>query len=136
MVAQEGKGDTPEREKAVSFNIPEDKHEAASAQPSVTPQEISFPASSKHPSPPSLKLNVEVHFSTPQIELIPSLNEVHSNLGDVSSALIEVLRHVRWWVGPNAGTALYESFEVNGAIASMQESIEQAIYGETHKERF
>lgn len=72
---------------------------------------------------------VDIKFSIPRIMLEPSLDEVYSQLLDVSSALLEVLRHVKWWLGPSVGRNLYDMLELNGVVKSMQSGILQAIQG-------
>ena len=61
--------------------------------------------------------------------LEPSLDEVYSQLMDMSSALLDVLKHIKWWLGPSAGKNLYDMLELNGVIKSMQSGILQAIQG-------
>lgn len=72
---------------------------------------------------------VDVKFSIPRVLLEPSLDEVYSQLMDVSSALLSVLKEVKWWLGPSSGRPLYELLELNGVIESMQNGILQAIQG-------
>ena len=76
-----------------------------------------------------LQMVVDIKFSIPRVVLEPSLDEVYSQLMDVSSALLDVLRHVEWWLGPSAGKNLYDMLELNGVIKSMQSGILQAVQG-------
>ena len=62
--------------------------------------------------------------------LEPSLDEVYSQLMDVSSALVGVLRHIKWWLGPSMGRNLYDMLELNGVIRSLHSGVLQAIQGE------
>ena len=73
---------------------------------------------------------IDIKFSIPRVVLEPSLDEVYSQLIDVSSSLVNVLRQVKWWLGPSAGRPLYDMLEVNGIIESMQNRILQAIQGQ------
>lgn len=73
---------------------------------------------------------VDIKFSIPRVVLEPSLDEVYAQLMDISSALLGVLRHVKWWLGPSAGKNLYDMLELNGVVKSMQSGILQAIQGE------
>lgn len=77
----------------------------------------------------TIQLVVDIKFSIPRVLLDPSLDEVYSQLMDISSALLDVLRHVKWWLGPSANKPLYEMLELNGVIKSMQGVIFQAIQG-------
>lgn len=79
-----------------------------------------------------LQLVVDIKFSTPRVVLEPSLDEVYSHLMDISSALVGVLRHVKWWVGPSVGRNLYDMLELNGVIKSLQSGVLQAIQGRSH----
>ncbi len=72
---------------------------------------------------------MDINFSIPRVVLEPSLDEVYSQLTDVSSALLDVLSHIKWWLGPSAGKNLYDMLELNGVIKSMQDGILQAIQG-------
>lgn len=73
---------------------------------------------------------VDIKFSTPRVVLDPSLDEVYSQLMDISSALVGVLRHVKWWLGPSMGRNMYDMLELNGIIKSMQSGVLQAIQGQ------
>lgn len=77
-----------------------------------------------------LQLVVDIKFSIPRVVLEPSLDEVYSRLMDVSSAILDVLRHIKWWVGPNSGKNLYDILEVNGVVETMRSGILQAIHGQ------
>lgn len=77
-----------------------------------------------------LQLVVDIKFSIPRVVLEPSLDEVYSQLMDVSSALLDVLRHIKWWLGPSAGKNLYDMLELNGVVKSMQSGILQAVQGQ------
>lgn len=77
-----------------------------------------------------LQLVVDIKFSIPRVVLEPSLDEVYSQLMDISSALLEVLRHIKWWLGPSAGKNLYDMLELNGVVKSMQSGILQAVQGQ------
>jgi len=97
------------------------------------PDTKSITNSPPHPSPTvssPLQLVVHVHFSTPRVELDPSLEEVHSYLAHISSTIVNVLHQITWWVGPNTGRSLFYVFEVNGAVESMQDNVLQPIRGE------
>lgn len=72
---------------------------------------------------------VDIKFSIPRVVLEPSLDEVYSQLMDVSSALLDVLRHIKCWLGPSAGKNLYDMLELNGVVKSMQSGILQAVQG-------
>ena len=97
------------------------------SHPRPTPT-VSPPRPTPTISPP-LQLVVHVHFSTPRINLDPGLEEVHSYLAHVSSTIVNVLHQITWWVGPNTGRSLFNVFEVNGAVESMQDNVLQAIRG-------
>jgi hypothetical protein len=72
---------------------------------------------------------VDIKFSIPRVVLEPNLDEVYSLLMDISSTLLDVLRHIKWWLGPSAGKNLYDMLELNGVIKSMQNGILQAVQG-------
>ena len=78
-------------------------------------------------STPLLRLMVDVHFSTPRIQLDPPLDKVHSDLLEVSEALLRVLHQVRWWVSPNAGRSLYDVFEISAKEEAMYAVIRKSI---------
>lgn len=77
----------------------------------------------------TLQLVVDINFAIPRVVLEPSLDEVYTQLVDVSNTLLGVLRKTRWWLGPSAGKQLYDMLELNGVIESMQNGILQAIQG-------
>lgn len=72
---------------------------------------------------------MDVKFSIPRVVLEPSLDEIYSQLIDMSSIILDVLKQVKWWVGPASGRHLYDLLELNGVIRSMQNGIFQAIEG-------
>ena len=76
-----------------------------------------------------LQLVVDIKFSIPRVVLEPSLDKVYSKLMDVSSTLLDVLRHIKWWLGPSSGKNLYDILELNGVVDSMQSGILHAIQG-------
>lgn len=78
---------------------------------------------------PLLKLVADIKFSIPAVTLSPNLGEILSHLMDVSSALLGVLRQVKWWLGPGAGKSLYEMMEVNGVVETLHSNVFQAIQG-------
>ena len=72
---------------------------------------------------------MDVSFSIPAMVLSPDLSNVQSHVMDVSSALLDVLKKVKWWLGPSAGKSLYEIIEVKGIVKTLQNGIFQAIQG-------
>ena len=76
-----------------------------------------------------LQLTVDVHFATPRIQLQPTLDSVHSDLLEVSDALLRVLHQLKWWARPNAGRTLYEVFEVGAKENAMRTTILKSIQG-------
>lgn len=78
---------------------------------------------------PLLQLTVDVHFATPRIQLQPTLDGVHSDLLEVSDALLRVLRQLKWWARPNAGRTLYDVFEVGAKETAMRTTILKSIQG-------
>ena len=76
-----------------------------------------------------LQLVVDIKFSIPRVVLEPSLDKVYSKLMDISSAILDVLRHIKWWLGPSTGKNLYDILELNGVVETMQSGILQAIQG-------
>lgn len=128
-----GKGKERERSgmverKMVSFQEPI-LQETDAERPDTKSNTNSPPRPTRTVSSP-LQLVVHVHFSTPRVELDPSLEEVHSYLAHISSTIVNVLHQITWWVGPNTGRSLFDVFEVNGAVESMQDNVLQPIRGE------
>lgn len=80
-------------------------------------------------SDPLLQLAVDVHFATPRIQLQPTLDSVHSDLLEVSDALLRVLHQLKWWARPNAGRTLYDVFEVGAKENAMRTTILTSIQG-------
>ena len=115
----EGSGES----KIVSFQEPERKE-----PPFYEPTKAACP-SPMDPRPPSLQLVVHVHFSTPRIHLDPTLEEVHSYLANVSSAMMNVLHQITWWVEPSTRRSLHNDFEEKGTVELMQTNILHAIQG-------
>lgn len=81
---------------------------------------LKFPETS---SSPMLQLMVEVHFATPRIQVDPTLDKVHSDLLEVSEALLRVLHQVKWWSSTNVGRTLYDVFEISAREDAMYNSI-------------
>ena len=55
---------------------------------------------------------------------------VHSDLLEISEALLRVLHHVKWWVGRNAGRTIYEVFEVVSKEEATYNAIRKSMQGE------
>ena len=72
---------------------------------------------------------MDIKLSTPMFVISPDLSDVLKHIMDVSSALLGVLKKVKWRHGPHAGKSLYEMMEANGTIQIMQRDICQAIEG-------
>ena len=81
-------------------------------------------------STPLLQLMVDVHFTTPRIQLVPSLDKVHSDLLEISEALLRVLHHVKWWASPNADRTIYDLFEISAMEEASYDAIRRSIQGE------
>ena len=111
--------DTTIDRKIVSFHDPV-------SEEMTTPQPDSQTTSQSHSKP--LRLMVNVQFSIPRIHLEPSLQAVHTHLSQVSSAMVGVLHHVTQWRGGVSGSrALYDVFERNGTVQSLQENMLLAV---------
>ena len=78
-------------------------------------------------SSPMLQLMVEVHFVTPRIQVDPTLDKVHSDLLEVSEALLHLLHQVKWWSSANAGRTLYDVFEIGAREEGLYNSIQRAM---------
>jgi len=111
--------------KMVSFQEP--ILQETDAEPPDTKSNTNSPPHPTRTVSSHLQLVVHVHFSTPRVELDPSLEEVHSYLAHISSTIVNVLHQITWWVGPNTGRSLFDVFEVNGAVESMQDNVLQPI---------
>jgi hypothetical protein len=112
-------------EKSVKFRTPDD----------VATGKVGDLHSENHmsiPDPkldPLLRLTVDVHFATPRIQLQPTLDSVHSDLLEVSDALLRMLHQLKWWARPNAGRTLYDVFEVGAKETAMRTTILRSIQG-------
>ncbi len=108
--------------KTVSF------HNKPAAEVDYIDERSSPPNEQRSFSPLPLCLVVAAHFSTPRIQLEPSLPAVHAHLREITSAMLAVLTRVTWWGGGGGGgRTLYDVFKVNGTVEAMQEDILQAI---------
>lgn len=112
------------REKSVTFNIPDVHMDEEGEQIPSTSPKLSV-ADTK--STPPLQLTVDVYFSTPRIQLEPTLDNVHSDLLEISAALLYVLHHMKWWVRPNTGRTLYDVFEISADEDAMHNNILKSI---------
>lgn len=112
-------------EKSVKFSTPDEVETDKEGDPRSKNQLT--PSDSK--PDPLLRLTVDVHFATPRIQLQPTLDSVHSDLLEVSDALLRVLHQLKWWARPNAGRTLYETFEVGAKENAMRTTILKSIQG-------
>ena len=113
-------------EKSVKFSTPPDTEINKDRDTLHSENELSL--SDAIPGP-SLQLTVDVHFATPRIQLEPSLDSMHSDLLEVSDALLRVLHQVKWWARPNAGRTLYEVYEIGAKENAMRDIILKSIQG-------
>ena len=113
-------------EKSVKFSTPDDVEINKEGETTHSKTQLSL--SDSKPGP-LLQLTVDVHFATPRIQLEPTLDNVHSDLLEVSDALLRVLHQVRWWARPNAGRTLYEVYEVGAKENDVRSTILKSIQG-------
>ena len=113
-------------EKSVKFSTPDDVDIDKGGDTLHSENQLSL----SDPNPgPVLQLTVNVHFATPRIQLEPTLNNMHSDLLEVSDTLLRVLHYVKWWARPNAGRTLYEVFEIGTKEDAMRNIILKSIQG-------
>ena len=112
-------------EKSVKFSTPDEVD--TDKEGDLRSKNQLFPSDSK--PDPLLRLTVDVHFATPRIQLQPTLDSVHSDLLEVSDALLRVLHQLKWWARPNAGRTLYEVFKVGAKENAMHTTILKSIQG-------
>ena len=112
-------------EKSVKFSTPDDV-DTGKELGVHSENRLSLPDSKLEPL---LQLTVDVHFATPRIQLQPTLDSVHSDLLEVSDALLRMLHQLKWWARPNAGRTLYDVFEVGAKETAMRTAILKSIQG-------
>ena len=112
-------------EKSVKFSTPDDV-DTGKELGIHSENRLSLPDSKPEPL---LRLTVDVHFATPRIQLQPTLDSVHSDLLEVSDALLRMLHQLKWWARPNAGRTLYDVFEVGAKETAMRTTILRSIQG-------
>ena len=112
-------------EKSVKFSTPDDVDTGKEGD-LHSENRLSLPDSKPDPL---LQLTVDVHFATPRIQLQPTLDSVHSDLLEVSDALLRMLHQLKWWARPNAGRTLYDVFEVGARETAMHTTILRSIQG-------
>ena len=89
-----------------------------------------FVRKSRSCSVPSLRLKGQIRLSIPRTHMEPLLSDMHTQLIQITSVLLSVLRNLSWWAGPGCGREFHVMWDASGAVDQMYVEILERFKGE------